>query len=77
MDVEFVNNKNKANYFGVYTNAYGELNKIAANTNTNPNYLVNERLIIPQGTASFIGDVLDGSTSILASDPSYQRVQRI
>jgi hypothetical protein len=77
MDVEFVNNKNKANYFGVYTNAYGELNQIAANTNTNPNYLVNERLIIPQGTASFIGDVLDGSTSILASDPSYQRVQRI
>jgi hypothetical protein len=77
MDVEFVNNKNKANYFGVYTNAYGELNQIAANTNTNPNYLENERLIIPQGTASFIGDVLDGSTSILASDPSYQRVQRI
>ena len=77
MDVEFVNNKNKANYFGVYTNAYRELNQIAANTNTNPNYLVNERLIIPQGTASFIGDVLDGSTSILASDPSYQRVQRI
>jgi hypothetical protein len=77
IDVEFVNNKNKANYFGVYNNAYGELNQIAANTNTNPNYLVNDRLIIPQGTASFIEDVLGGSTGILASDPSYQRVQRI
>jgi hypothetical protein len=77
VDVEFVNNKNKANYFGVYNNAYEELNQIAGNTNTNPNYLVNDRLIIPQGTASFIEDVLGGSTSILASDPSYQRVQRI
>jgi hypothetical protein len=77
MDVEFVNNKNEANYFGVYNNAYGELNQIATSTNTNPNYLVNDRLIIPQGTASFIGDVLDGSTNILASDPNYQRVQRI
>ena len=77
MDVEFVNNKNKANYFGVYTNAYGELNQIAGNTNTNPTYLLNDRLIIPQGADSFIGDVLGGSTSILSSDPSYQRVQRI
>lgn len=77
MDVEFVNNKNKANYFGVYTNAYGELNQIAGNTNTNPTYLLNDRLIIPQGADSFIGDVLGGSTSILSGDPSYQRVQRI
>ena len=77
MDVEFVNNKNKANYFGVYTNAYGELNQIAGNTNTNPTYLLNDRLIIPQGTDSFIVDVLEGSTSILSGDPSYQRVQRI
>ncbi|MFL2575989.1 MAG: BamA/TamA family outer membrane protein [Flavobacteriaceae bacterium] len=77
MDVEFVNNKNKANYFGVYTNAYRELNQIAGNTNTNPNYLLNDRLIIPQGADAFIGDVLGGSTSILANDASYQRVQRI
>ena len=77
MDVEFVNNKNKTNYFGVYTNAYRELNQIAVNTNTNPTYLLNYRLIIPQGANSFISDVLGGSTSILASDPSYQRVQRI
>jgi len=77
MDVEFVNNKNKANYFGVYNNAYRELNQIAGNTNTNPNYLLNDRLIIPQGADAFIGDVLGGSTSILANDASYQRVQRI
>jgi outer membrane protein assembly factor BamA len=77
MDVEFVNNKNKANYFGVYTNAYGELNQIAGNTNTNPTYLLNDRLIIPQGTDSFIVDVLGGSTSIFSGDPSYQMVQRI
>tara|TARA_A100001011_G_scaffold134951_1_gene142293 strand:+ start:16211 stop:18685 length:2475 start_codon:yes stop_codon:yes gene_type:complete len=77
MDVEFVNNKNKANYFGVYNNAYDELNQIAGITNTNPTYLLNEKLIIPQGTESFIGDVLVGNTSILPSDSSYQRVQRI
>ena len=77
IDVEFVNNKNKANYFGVYTNAYSELNQIAGNTNTNPSYFLNERLIIPQGTESFIGDVLGGSTSILSTEPSFQRVQRI
>ena len=77
MDVEFVNNKNKANYFGVYTNAYRELSQIAGNTNTNPTYLLNDMLIIPQGADAFIGDVLGGSTSILANEPSYQRVQRI
>ena len=77
MDVEFVNNKNKANYFGVYSNAYRELNQIAGNTNTNPTYLLNDMLIIPQGADAFIGDVLGGSTSILANEPSYQRVQRI
>ena len=36
IDVEFVNNKNKANYFGVYTNAFGELNEIAQNANLDP-----------------------------------------
>lgn len=77
IDVEFVNNKNKANYFGVYTNAYGELNQIAGNTNTNPSYFLNDRLIIPQGTESFIADVLVGSTNILSTEPSFQRVQRI
>ncbi len=77
VDVEFVNNENKANYFGVYTNAYGELNDIALDTNTNPSYLSNDRLIIPQGAQSFINDVLGGNTAIALTDPAYQRVQRI
>ncbi len=77
IDVEFVNNKNKENYFGVYTNAYGELNKIAQNTNANPSYLLNNSLIIPEGAQSFISDVLDGKTDLDTTDDSYNRIQRI
>ena len=77
IDVEFVNNKNKENYFGVYTNAFGELNEIARNTNTNPSYLLNNTLIIPQGAQSFIGDVISGKTDLTPTDDLYNRVQRI
>ena len=45
-DIEFVNNKNKNNFFGVYTNAYDELNRISFLTNTNQSYYLNNRLII-------------------------------
>jgi outer membrane protein assembly factor BamA len=76
-DVEFVNNKNKDNYFGVYTNAYAELNTIASQTNTNPSYLVNGKLHIPQGADAFISDVLGGNTTLLPTDAVYNRVQRI
>jgi len=76
-DVEFVNNKNKENYFGVYTNAYSELNTIANETNTNPSYLVNGKLRIPQGAASFISDVTAGNTSLAPTDTAYNRVKRI
>lgn len=76
-DVEFVNNKNKANYFGVYTNAYGELNDIALSTNTNPEYIVNDKLTIPIGTQSFIDDVLNGNTALSPTNALYNRVQRI
>lgn len=77
IDVEFVNNKNKENYFGVYTNAYGELNEIAKKTNVNPSYFLNNNLIIPQGAQSFISDVLDDKTNLAPTDDSYNRVQRI
>lgn len=76
-EVEFVNNKNKENYFGVYTNAYSELNTIAANTNTNPSYLSGGKLIIPKGAQSFVSDVLNGNTSLTTTDAAYNRVQRI
>lgn len=77
VDVEFVNNKNKENYFGVYTNAYDELNMIAAQTNTNTSYLVNGKLRIPQGADAFISDVLGRNTNLLPTDAAYKRVQRI
>ena len=77
LDIEFVNNKNKENYFGVYTNAYGELNNIAQNTSTNPSYFLNNNLIIPQGAQLFIEDVLDGNTDLVPSNDLYNRVQRI
>lgn len=77
VDVEFVNNKNEDNYFGVYTNAYNELNTIATNTNTNPSYFANNKLIIPTGAQGFIGDVLQQQTSLIPGDAAYNRVQRI
>ena len=77
IDIEFVHNKNKENYFGVYTNAFGELNQIAQNTNTNSSYFLNNNLIIPQGAQSFIEDVLGGNTDLIPSDELYNRVQRI
>ncbi len=77
IDVEFVNNKNKANYFGVYTNAFSELNEIAQNANTDPAYFFNSNLIVPQGAQSFIADVLGGKTSLIPADDLYNRVQRI
>ena len=76
-DVEFVNNKNKENYFGVYTNAYDELNMIAAQTNTNPSYLANGKLRIPQGADAFVADVFSGNTNLLPTDAAYNRVQRV
>jgi len=76
-DVEFVNNKNKNNYFGVYTNAYSELNTIASETNTNPSYFSNGKLTIPQGADSFVYDVLNNNTSLTSLDEGYNRVQRI
>jgi outer membrane protein assembly factor BamA len=76
-DIEFVNNQNKENYFGVYTNAYGVLNEIANNISTNPSYFQNDNLIIPQGAQSFIVDVLNNRTSLTPADDLYNRVQRI
>ena len=76
-DIEFVNNKNKNNFFGVYTNAYDELNRISFLTNTNQSYYLNNRLIIPSGTALFIGDVLNGNTNISSDDNSFQRIKLI
>jgi outer membrane protein assembly factor BamA len=76
-EIEFVNNKNKENYFGVYTNALGELNQIASKTNANLSYFINNKLSIPSGTQSFINDVLGGNTNIKSTDFEYRRVQRI
>ena len=76
-DIEFVKNKNKNNFFGVYTNSYEELNRISFLTNTNQSYYLNNRLIIPSGTALFIGDVLNGDTNISSDDNSFQRIKLI
>ncbi len=77
VDVEFVNNKNANNYFGVYTNAYQELNSIASNTTTNAAYFTNNKLIIPSGAQGFIADVLQQNTSLTPGDSAFNRVQRI
>ena len=76
-DVEFVNNQNKENYFGVYTNAYSELNTIALDTDSNPGYMQNDKLIIPLGAQSFIQDVISGNTNLTQQDAAFNRVQRI
>ena len=52
--IEFVNNKNRNNYFNVYRNSYDRLTSLAQLYNTNPELVdANNNLLIPSGTEAF------------------------
>lgn len=78
-NLQFVRNMNPGNYFKVYRSSYNNLNRIADETNTNPNYLdANGNLTIAEGGAdAFIEDVLNGNTNIPSNASNYQSVRSI
>jgi len=65
-NLQFVRNMNPGNYFKVYRSSYNSLNRIAGQTNTNPEYLdANGNLTIAEGGADkFINDVKQGNTQL-------------
>jgi outer membrane protein assembly factor BamA len=59
INIELVNNKNRLNYFNIYTNSYEKINQIALDNNANSKYFdSNNELIIPSGIDSYIEDVI-------------------
>lgn len=73
-NAQYVKNLNTDNYFGVYTNSFGRLNTIARDIN----YIgPTETLGFPDESDQFIGDVLNGNTSLTPNDDAYTSVNNI
>ena len=77
LDLEFVNNKAIANYFNVYRNSYDRLNSIAQQIRYNSEFVINDNLVIPNGTTEFINQVIQGETKIEREDQLYRDVRVI
>ena len=77
LDLEFVNNKAIANYFNVYRNSYDRLNSIAQQIRYNSEFVINDNLVIPNGTTEFINQVIQGETKIEREDQLYRDVRII
>ena len=77
LDLEFVNNKAVANYFNVYRNSYDRLNSIAQQIRYNSQFVVDDNLVIPEGTTEFINQVIQGETRIEREDQLYRNVRVI
>ena len=73
-NIQFVNNLNVDNYFGVYTNSYDRLNQIAGDINYVP---PGSDLGIPDEADMFIDDVLSDNTTLTPDDDEYQDVSNI
>ena len=79
IDLEFVNNRNSANYFNVYRNSYDRLNTIALDYSDglNTNWFANGNLSIPDGANAFINAVLNNETPLDINNSSYKTVNNI
>jgi len=78
LDVEYINNRNVANYFNVYNNAYDRLNAIAQKIDVAPALMDNSgNLRIPEGADRFLDQVLGLQTSISAEQEDYILANRI
>ena len=74
MNIQFVNNLNPDNYFGVYTTSYKELNEIAQDIK----YITEDKnLSYPNETDQFTNDVLNGNTELTPRDNDYKSVNSI
>ena len=77
LDLEFVNNKAIANYFNVYRNSYDRLNSIAQQIRYDSEFVVDDNLVIPNGTTEFINQVIQGETKIEREDQLYRDIRVI
>lgn len=78
IDLEFVNNRNRSNYFNVYRNSYDRLNRIAQDFNTSIDRVDLEgNLLIPEGTTQFISAVLNNETALNIEDQAYKTVNTV
>ncbi|MCL6462542.1 MAG: BamA/TamA family outer membrane protein [Flavobacterium micromati] len=67
-NTQFVRNLNPRNYFNVYGSSYNALNNFSKTYNSNLTYFdnpIDKNLIVEEGTAGFIRDVLSGSSTFL------------
>ena len=78
LDFEYVNNQNISNYFNVYKNSYDKLNYIASLYNLDES-LVNQNgdLTIPEGSNSFMTQVLGNQTTLNNDTEFYKDVSSI
>ncbi|MGC6422736.1 MAG: BamA/TamA family outer membrane protein [Flavobacteriaceae bacterium] len=77
-EIEFVNNKNSANYFNVYRNSYDRLNNLAKQYNSN-SFLVDSdnNLIIPEGAEGFFRYVFANTGLPAAESEDYSQILSI
>jgi outer membrane protein assembly factor BamA len=78
LDFEYVNNQNVSNYFNVYKNSYDKLNYISSIYNFDQSTLNQDgNLIIPEGSETFISQVLSNQTTLDSGTDFYQNVNSI
>ena len=69
INIELVNNKNRYNYFNIYSNSYNSINQIAISNNAPSTYFnSNNELIIPEGIDNYIKDVISNPNLVSESD---------
>jgi outer membrane protein assembly factor BamA len=78
LNLQFVKNLNIGNYFVVYGSSYNDLNKIAQTYNLNPSNIdPNTGNLTSDGAVNFINEVVNNQSSLLPSEPEYQKVRSI
>lgn len=82
LDLQYVRNLNSGNYFNVYRNSFGRLNKIAQNNRNqvNSGYFENpdevnsdSRLQIPEGTKGFINSIQNDQVELDSKERDQAR----
>jgi outer membrane protein assembly factor BamA len=77
-NIQFVKNVNVGNYFNIYQSSYNSLNNLAnLYPTTNPDYFINNQLIIESGTNGFLNDVLGPIPTILPSENDLKTIRSI
>ena len=63
LNIQFVKNLNKENYFNIYKSSYNTLNELAIKYNANPSYFNSEGgLIIEEGIRNYLSELFSNSS---------------